>query len=390
MKLGLLGYTPGSIFNRTAKIGIKKLEQTTLGLSADRTLTSTITRQYGVYRPEDNSTKQYYKGDIQSFYYIGGINGSPGAAYEFTDKPQGLDDRPDGSRFLYIVNGGGDVFGTLDDVDELSLITSESLKEGVTATTRRLHWRDNSLVTRFPNLQAMRFKSDGTKLYGIGTLRSQPSGGSSTYYGSCMFMYPISPTFTLSSSFLISSLTFPEVYYFNGATSYTSAQVGLYGVDDPYDTRGLSPNGYRIKESFINPDGLIFYYLIGNIIYQGSLLSGWSLSNVSLNQSSLDVGDSTINTFTFNSNGTKLFTLASSNDRMQQYNLGTPWQISTASLTSILDLSMSGGGANFLRIGIRMLSSQSTIMCLSRYNNYASSTSPTSISFFDEIRQALY
>ncbi len=383
MKLGLLGYTSGSIFNRTNKIGIKRLEQTTLGLSADRTSTSTITRKSGIYRPEDNGTKQYYKGDIQSFY----SNVRSNLTYTGSDKPQGLDDRPNGSRFLYVVNGGGDVFGTLQDVDELSLTTSENLEGGGTGTTRILYWRDSTSTIRYPNLQSMRFKSDGTKLFGIGTLRSQVSG-SSTYYGSSMFIYPISPAFTLSSNFLTNSSTFPEVYYFNGATSYTSAEVGLYGVDDPNDTRGISPNGYRIKESFINPDGLIFYYLIGNVIYQGSLSSAWSLSSVSLNQASLNVSDSTINSFTFNKDGTKLFTFATSNNRIQQYNLGNAWQISSASISNSLDLQDVTGGD--LRIGIRMLSSQSTIICLSRINNYASSSSPSSNSFLHEINQALY
>lgn len=382
MKLGLLGYTSGSIYNRTAKIGVNRLEQSTLGLTANRTSTSTKTRKSGLYRPEDNGTKQYYKGDLQSFYSIATNN----LTYTGSDKPQGLDNNPNNSIILYIANGGGDVFGTLNDVNELSLNTSETLNSVSTANTRILYWRDSSSVIRYPNLQAMRFKSDGTKLFGIGTLRSQVSG-TSTYYGSCMFIYPISPAFTLSSNFLVISSTFPEVYYFNGATSYTSAQVGLYGVDDPYDTRGISPNGYRIKESFINPDGLIFYYLIGNIIYQGSLSTAWSTSGVTLNQSSLNVGDSTINTFTFNSDGKKLFTFGTTNNRIQQYNLNTAWQISTASLSSTLDLTVSGGD---MRIGIRMLNSESTIMCLSRINNYASTTSPTSNSFLHEINQALY
>lgn len=387
MKLGLLGYTSGSIFNRTAKIGINRLEKSTLGLTANRNSTSTKTRKSGVYKPEDNGTKQYYKGDLQSFYSDASFN----RTYTSTLRPSGLDNHLNNSRILYITDGGGDIFGSQQDVYQLTLGTSESLIQTPSSSTRILLWQPDSSNTFFPNLNSMRFKSDGTRLFGIGTLRKLTSTGISlfsTYYGSCMFVYPISPAFTLSSLLLTDSSTFPQVYYFNGATSYTSSQLGLYGVDDPYDTRGPSPNGYRIKESFINPDGLIFYYLIDNIIYQGSLSTAWSLSSVSLNQSSLNVGDSTINSFTFNSDGKKLFTYATTNNRIQQYNLNTAWQLSSASLSSTLDLSTSGGD---MRIGIRMLNSESTIMCLSRINNFGGNdTAPESDSFLHEINQALY
>ncbi len=383
MKLGLLGYTSGSIYNRTAKIGVNRLEQSTLGLTANRTSTSTKTRKSGVYRPEDNGTKQYYKGDLQSFYSIATNN----LSYTSPSKPQGLEDKPNNSRILYVADGGADVFGVLTDVYQLTLETSESVVPASHTSSHYLGWQPVSGTTFFPNINSIRFKSDGTRVFGIGTLRRFASG-SSTYYGSVMMIWPLSPAFNISTfQYINDSAFFPSVYYFNGLTSYTSAQVGLYGVDDPYDTRGLSPNGYRIKESFINPDGLIFYYLIDNIIYQGSLSTAWSLSSVTLNQSTLNVGDSTINTFTFNSDGKKLFTFGTTNNRIQQYNLNTAWQISTASLSSTLDLTVSGGD---MRIGIRMLNSQSTIVCLSRINNYLSSSSPESDAFLHEINQALY
>lgn len=383
MKLGLLGYTSGSIYNRTAKIGVNRLEQSTLGLTANRTSTSTKTRKSGVYRPEDNGTKQYYKGDLQSFYSIATNN----LSYTNPNKPQGLEDKPNDSRILYVADGGADVFGVLTDVYQLTLGTSESVVPASHTSSHYLGWQPASNSTFFPNINSIRFKSDGTRVFAIGTLRRFASG-SSTYYGSVIMIWPLSPAFNISTiQYINDSAFFPSVYYFNGLTSYTSTQVGLYGVDDPYDTRGLSPNGYRIKESFINPDGLIFYYLIDNIIYQGSLSTAWSLSSVSLNQSSLNVGDNTINTFTFNSDGKKLFTFGTTNNRIQQYNLGTAWQISTASLSSTLDLTVSGGN---MRIGIRMLNSQSTIVCLSRINNYLSSSSPESDAFLHEINQALY
>jgi hypothetical protein len=376
MKLGLLGYTSGSIFNRTAKIGIKRLEQTTLGLSADRTSTSTITRKSGVFRPEDNGTKQYYKGDIQSFYSIATNNLEYGA-----DQPSGLDDKPNGS-VLYGISGRGDIFGSpFVDTNELTLGTSESLRSA-SNTERDLRWVVSG-DTYWPNLSGMRFKSDGTKLFGIGTLR-RSTGSGNLFYGTAMMIW------TLSTGFVFSSRSTPEYYYFNTNTSSAA-------LDDPDISNSTTGDGgQRVKDAFMHPDGLIFYYLSNETIYQGSLSNAWSIGFglalgasggvQSLNTASLAVTptDYSVNAFTFNSTGTKLFTYATTNNRIQQYNLDTAWQISTASLSTSLDLTTTGGNK---RIGIRMLNTESTIMSLSRVNTASGFDSN---GFLHEINQALY
>jgi hypothetical protein len=390
MKLGLLGYTSGSIFNRTAKTGVSRLEQSTLGLTANRTSTSTRTRKSGVFRPEDNGTKQYYKGDVQSFYYV-----QTNTLTYSSSQPSGLDSRPNGSH-IYGLSGRGDVFGSpFESVNQLFLPTSGSTKSS-TLTDFNLFWRTSgNFRVYYPELQGMKFKSDGTKLFGVGTLTDSGTGSGKRYYGTVFYIWSPQTSYSLSSFFTVTGTPatdigkFPEYYLVNINGNSPSDTP----IDDPDISDGnVGSGGLRVKDTFMHPDGLIFYYLSNDVLYQGSLTTAWYLGpgsapgeQVTLNTASLSVtpNDYSVNAFTFNSTGTKLFTFATTNSRIQQYNLGTAWQISTASLSNSLDIAVTGGS----RIGIRMLDSESTIMALSR----TITTSGTSSSgFLHEVNQALY
>jgi hypothetical protein len=244
----------------------------------------------------------------------------------------------------------------------------------------------------------MRFKSDGTKLFGIGTLRRSATFGNE-YYGTTMMIWTLATGFVFSSRFSVSgapstnSGSFPEYYLFNSNGNNPSSSA----LDDPDISNSTTgAGGQRVKDTFMHPDGLIFYYLSNDTIYQGSLSNAWSIGFgltlgasggvQSLNTASLTVTptDYSVNAFTFNSTGTKLFTYATTNNRIQQYNLGTAWQISSASISTSLDLTTIGGNK---RIGIRMLNTESTIMSLSRVNTGSGTDSN---GFLHEINQALY
>ena len=401
MKLGLLGYTSGSIFNRTAKIGVSGLEQSTLGLTANRTSTSTRTRKSGVFRPEDNGTKQYYKGDLQSFFSSATNNLSYSSL-----QPSGLEVRPN-DRVIYGISGRSDTFGsTSNDVNEITLGTAGNLNS-VSLAQRPLLWRQTTTSANYyPNMQGMTFRSDGLRLFGAGTLRGYftgVAGAQTTYYGSIFYLWTLGSAFNLTDRI---SSTVPGQPITGSGGEGVWPQYFLINVNGdnpsstPIDDSDISDGptgaaGHRIKDTFMHPDGLIFYYLSNDIIYQGSLSSAWRLgfgtglgTNVlSLNTSSLTVtpNDYSVNAFTFNSTGTKLFTFATTNNRIQQYNLGTAWQLSSATLSTSLDVTVSGGDK---RIGIKMLRDQSTIVALSR--NVTTSSSFSSNGFLHEINQALY
>jgi hypothetical protein len=397
MKLGLLGYTSGSIFNRTAKTGVSRLEQSTLGLTANRTSTSTRTRKSGVFRPEDNGTKQYYKGDLQSFFSSATNNLSYSSF-----QPSGLEVRPN-DRVIYGISGRSDTFGSTGyDVNQITLGTVGNLNS-VSLAQRSLLWRQTTTSSNFyPNMQGMTFRSDGLRLFGAGTLRRNFSG-TSTYYGSIFYLWTLGSAFNLTN--LIYSTVPGQLLTGSGGTGvwpqyFVINANGNNPSSTPIDDSDISDGptgaaGHRIKDTFMHPDGLIFYYLSNDIIYQGSLSSAWRLGFgtglgtdvLSLNTSSLTVtpNDYSVNAFTFNSTGTKLFTFATTNNRIQQYNLGTAWQLSSATLSTSLDVTVSGGNK---RIGIKMLRDQSTIVALSR--NVTTSSSFSSNGFLHEINQALY
>ncbi len=71
-------------------------------------------------------------------------------------------------------------------------------------------------------------------------------------------------------------------------------------------------------------------------IYQYTLATPWDITSASYDSVSLDVSsqDTNLRGFVFSTDGTKLFLVGSSTDAIYQYNLGTAWNISTASYSS--------------------------------------------------------
>ena len=100
-------------------------------------------------------------------------------------------------------------------------------------------------------------------------------------------------------------------------------------------------------------------------IYEYDLSTSWRVGTASYtgNSLSLNADDATMVDFVFKSDGSKLFTVGQTNDKIYEYALSTPWTLSTASLTTTrnapsnnpasLDISPDGtkalfvGGSNY-------------------------------------------
>lgn len=96
---------------------------------------------------------------------------------------------------------------------------------------------------------------------------------------------------------------------------------------------------------FFKPDGTKMYVSEGNqqSVYQYSLSSAWNLSTASYDSKEADVSvtvDSEPEGVSFNSDGTKMYVADFWEEKLYQYSLSTPWDVSTASYDSVsLDIS---------------------------------------------------
>ena len=135
--------------------------------------------------------------------------------------------------------------------------------------------------------------------------------------------------------------------------SYVLSKSKLY-FDAAWDIATASYDGsfsYHVPVSpmhgmYFKQDGTMLYLLSSDSVHQLYLSAPWDLSTLSYENESFDVSDQT--TFAqgvyFKSDGTKMYIVASdSPESVYQYSLSTPWDITTASYDNVsYDLSAIG------------------------------------------------
>ena len=101
-------------------------------------------------------------------------------------------------------------------------------------------------------------------------------------------------------------------------------------------SQNSNPSGFAFK-----PDGTKFFavgYSGSDAVYAYDLTTAWDLSTASYNSEYVTVSSQNpdMRDVTFNSSGTKMFLLGTNfNGRMYQYDLSTAWDVSTASYNSV-------------------------------------------------------
>lgn len=199
------------------------------------------------------------------------------------------------------------------------------------------------------------FSPDGTRFFFVGT-------GSDKVYS-----YSLSTPWNVSTASLVTSLdtasydatmtsiafdpsgrfmylggtATTKIYQFELATNWditTGTLLSSITIDPGYT------NPFNIK---FNADGTRIYALsyrsAGAIfIFQHDLSTAWDISTAS-NRAGVGIAaqDSGMYSFDFNGDGTKLFALGFTADRIYQYTLSTPWAINTASYDNMSFLTSS-------------------------------------------------
>jgi DNA-binding beta-propeller fold protein YncE len=197
--------------------------------------------------------------------------------------PSDLFFKPDGTK-MFIIGGGG------DSVRQYTLSTPWNVFTAVVDPTAF------SIGSQENAPQALFFKSDGTKMYVLGTTNDR------------VYQYSLSTAWDVTT------------------TSYDSVSFLV--------TEEATPNAL-----FFKPDGTKMYVLGGtnDRVYQYSLSTAWNVSTASYDSVSFSITgqEGAPQALAFNGDGTKMYVMGSGNDRVFQYSLSTAWNVSTASYGSV-------------------------------------------------------
>jgi len=201
------------------------------------------------------------------------------AAQEIT--PTGVFFKPDGLK-MYVIGSSG------DDVNEYNLSTAWDIS---TAS----YSQNFSVAGQETSPSGVFFKPDGLKMYVIGSGRNT------------VFPYDLSTAWDISTA----SFTYPTTEYF---------YIG---------TQDANPTGL-----FFKPDGLKMYVIgtIGDDVNEYDLSTAWDVSTASYSQN-FYIGTQEANPtdLFFKPDGLKMYVIGSTSDNVNEYNLSTAWDVSTAS-----------------------------------------------------------
>ena len=151
---------------------------------------------------------------------------------------------------------------------------------------------------------------------------------------------PVGLTFSPSGRrmYIIGQST-DKVYQYNLTTAF-NVSTAVYTSKEFYigNTSTTGPGDLTSTDVKFHPEGHTMY-IVGSArdtIWQYSLSTAWNITTATYASKSKSVSaqDSAPQSIEFGDNGTKMYMLGSTNDRIFQYTLTTPWDISTATYAS--------------------------------------------------------
>ena len=216
------------------------------------------------------------------------------------------------------------------------------------------------------NTRDFGFNNDGTKLYTLEVSTDSIHERTLTYPGNIQVS-----TGATSYSFAGDGLTNPTGFEFKPdgtilyVTDNTADRVYQYAVATPYavDTISGLTTSYSLssqaptpRATRFNDDGTRMYVLNyqgatpynNNIVYQYELSTEWSVDTATYNGHFFNVTNQAITPlgFRFSPDGKRMLVCENNQDFIYQYELSTPWDITTASYeTTTLNIRNTQGGA---------------------------------------------
>ena len=253
--------------------------------------------------------------------------------------PQALFFKPDGTK-MYVLGSSG------DDVNEYDLSTAWDVS---TASYLQLF----SISAQETSPKALFFKPDGTKMYVLGS-----SGDDVNEYdlstawdvttASYLQLFSISAQETSPSG-----LSFKPDGTKMYIVGYITDAVNEYSLSTAWDVTTASyVQNFSIKTQETFVEGLFFksdgtkFYIIGttdDTVYQYDLSTAWDVSSASYSYPatryfSVVTEDTGPFGLFFKPDGTKMYVLGSTDDDVNEYDLSTAWDITTASYLQLFSV----------------------------------------------------
>ena len=204
----------------------------------------------------------------------------------------------------------------------------------------------SSLSTQIAQGQGIFFKSDGLKMYA--------SDQSTAYQYSLSTAWDLSTISYDSKSLSLSSASDPNNIFFKSdgykfyVVSKNDSYILEYDVSTAWDistgSSGYSRR-YLVSSQMSNPTGIFFkpdgtkMYVLSNssdTVYQYSLSTAWNVTTASYDSKSFSVSseEAAPRTMQLNDDGTRLFVVGTGTTEVEQYDLSTAYDISTASYST--------------------------------------------------------
>ena len=221
-----------------------------------------------------------------------------------TNSPSGVFFKPDGSK-MYVIGDSG-----TDSVYEYNLSTAWDVYTASHIQTFSVQTEEHSPTDLF-------FKPDGYKMYIVGTKANEVN------------------EYNLSTAWDISTASHNQSKSVNSEENY-------------------------VQCVFFKPDGSKMYVTgFGYArVHEYDLSTAWDISTASINQNFyVATQDSSPMGISFKPNGTKMYILGDSGNDVNEYNLSTAWDVSTASFLQIFSINSQEGsprGMFFKPDGIKM------------------------------------
>lgn len=149
-------------------------------------------------------------------------------------------------------------------------------------------------------------------------------------------------------------------------SQYTNVSVGnAWNISKAslYQTYNPTANDTVLESLFFSPNGLTMYILGGggDSISQYTLGTAWDISTATFVRQTTFADDNSLEAIYFREDGLKVYVLGATADEVNEYNLSTAWNISTRTLLQTFDmtvqdtsprgLSFSSDGGNMYILG---------------------------------------
>ena len=228
---------------------------------------------------------------------------------------------------------------------------------------------------------SMRFSSDGTKMYIVGTTSGTVyqytlgtawdistvvySGKSFLVYNECSFPYGMAFSSGGTKMYILDGY-YKKIYQYTLGTAWDISTAN-------YDNKSIIVNdaGTYPFDIYIKSDGAKLY-IVGNrnkTVYQYTLGTPYNISTASYDTKFIYTGaeDSYPYDLSFKSDGTQIFIIGSENDSVYHYNIATAWDISTATYD---DVSFALSGQSITNPRCIFFKPDGTKMYILNYANY--------------------